>query len=286
MKKWLKILLVVVGGIILLFVIDLIFIFTINRPLLAIKEDNGDSVNLIYRGILYDTYNCHEYSSPQIKIKGAKYTCDVLELDMGTVVSIKDKTKEIEDFACAEALEQFYEDETHTYYWNCIKNDYMVVQYDSGNEEPISEALKCATITISDLDKFNIEYIKMEKENEAADIKLNVIELQNCNLKLNEYYKNNDRVIYTTCLDEVYVIRKNSDAVMTLKYYLEKAYQTVNDSINKLVSDMEVISMLKDGGTKIYKKDNYTIILCNTIDGNKDVYIGNKDFKYEQGYCK
>ena len=286
MKKWLKIAIGIVVGIILLFVVDLICIFTINRPLFAIKEDNGDSVHLIYRGLFYDTYNCHEFSTPQIKVKGAKFTCAVLELDVGAVVNIKDKTKEIKDFTCAEALEQFYEDETYTYFWNCIKNDYMVVKYDSGNEEPISEALKYGTIKISDLDKFNIKYIKMEKEDEVADIKLNVVEPQNCNLKLNEYYKNNDRVIYTSCFDEIYVIRKNSDAVMTLKYYLENVNQTFDDSINKLVSDMEVVSILKDGGTKVYKKDNYTIIVCNTIAENKDVYIGNKDFKYEKGYCK
>ncbi|MBE6153904.1 MAG: hypothetical protein E7166_06755 [Firmicutes bacterium] len=81
MSKYLKISLGVIGGIILLFIIDLMCIFAINRPLLAIKEDNGDSVNLIYRGILYDTYNCHEFSKPQIKVKGAKYTCAVLEFD-------------------------------------------------------------------------------------------------------------------------------------------------------------------------------------------------------------
>jgi len=81
MKKWLKITLGVIGGVILLFAIDLICIFIINRPLFAIKEDNGDSVNLIYRGIFYDTYNCHEFSKPQIKVKGAKFTCAVVEYD-------------------------------------------------------------------------------------------------------------------------------------------------------------------------------------------------------------
>lgn len=81
MSKYLKISLGVIGGIVLLFIIDLMCIFTINKPLLAIKEDNGDSINLIYRGILYDTYNCHEFSKPQIKVKGAKYTCAVLEFD-------------------------------------------------------------------------------------------------------------------------------------------------------------------------------------------------------------
>lgn len=75
MKAWMKITLMIMGAIILLFGIDLICIFTINKPLFAIKEDNGDSVNSIYRGLFYDTYNCHEYSMPQIKIKGSKFIC-------------------------------------------------------------------------------------------------------------------------------------------------------------------------------------------------------------------
>ena len=81
MKKSIKISLIVIGIIVLCFIIDLICIFTINRPLFAIKEDNGDSVNLIYRGLFYDTYNCHEFSAPQIKVKGAKYTCAGIEFD-------------------------------------------------------------------------------------------------------------------------------------------------------------------------------------------------------------
>ncbi len=81
MKKSIKISLIVIGIIVLCFIIDLICIFTINRPLFAIKEDNGDSVNLIYRGLFYDTYNCHEFSAPQIKVKGAKYTCAGIKFD-------------------------------------------------------------------------------------------------------------------------------------------------------------------------------------------------------------
>ena len=81
MKKSIKISLIVIGIIVLCFIIDLICIFTINRPLFAIKEDNRDSVNLIYRGLFYDTYNCHEFSAPQIKVKGAKYTCAGIEFD-------------------------------------------------------------------------------------------------------------------------------------------------------------------------------------------------------------
>ena len=187
---------------------------------------------------------------------------------------------------CAEALEQFYEDENYTYYWNCIKNKHMIVEYNDGTNELISDALKNKHIDIQILDKFNINYIKYPKEKFNKNYKLSIIEANNCNLKLNEYYKYEDRKVYTTCLDEIYLQRENSDAIITLKYHLENVNQTFDRSISQLVSDMEVVSMLKDGGTTIYKKDNYTIILCNTIDGNKDIYIGNKDFKYEQGYCK
>lgn len=79
------------------------------------------------------------------------------------VKELVDKTKEIEDFACAEALEGFYADNEYTYYWSCMKNDYMVVKYNSGYEETISVALKNGAIKISDLDRFNISYIKYEK---------------------------------------------------------------------------------------------------------------------------
>ena len=75
MKKRLKITLGVVGGIILLFVIDMICVFTINRPLLAVKRDS------VYRGLLYDTYICSEYTIPQIKMKDAKFTCTVIQFD-------------------------------------------------------------------------------------------------------------------------------------------------------------------------------------------------------------
>ncbi len=71
MKKELKILLSIVGSICLLLTIDLFCIYALNRPLFAIKRENGS----VYRGILYDTYCCEEYSVPQIKMKGSKFAC-------------------------------------------------------------------------------------------------------------------------------------------------------------------------------------------------------------------
>lgn len=163
MKKTSKIIIKIICVIVLIFAIDLIFIFTFKRPLLAIKIDNGDSANLIYRGLLYDTYNCIDYSTPRIKSKKTKFTCSLDRVDIGSVKQIIDKTKEIKDNSCKEEKELFYEDNNYKYYFNCIKSDNIIIKYNSGFEESINTALKYKTITIKDLDKFKIEYIKEEK---------------------------------------------------------------------------------------------------------------------------
>jgi len=277
MKKSLKIVLIIIGVIVGIILLDSIqaLVFD-NNPIIGIQTRNMKKV-----GILVDTHHCGNGKHDTV-IKGFSYSCNY----EGGKYTLVDETKKINDFTCAEALEGFYEDENYTYYWSCIKNKYMIVKYDDGSKELISEALNNNHIDIQILDKFNIDYIKIEQEKLKEDIKFNIIETKNCNFRLNEYYKNNDRTIYTSCLDEIYVIRPNSDAVVTLKYYLENVYQTLDDSIKQLVKDATIDKELKDGGTKIYKKDNYTVILCNTVNGNKDIYIGNEQFKYEQGYCK
>lgn len=164
MKKWVKIILCIIVIIILIFIIDLICIFAINRPLFAIRTDNDDSINIIYRGLFYDTYDCAKYSFPQIKSKGLKFSCAIDRTDIGEIKEIVDTTKDIKDFSCIEALEEFYEDDNYIYFFNCIKGKYMIVKYESGYEETVINALKHGSITISNLDNFNIEYIKQEKE--------------------------------------------------------------------------------------------------------------------------
>ena len=101
MKKKLKIFLIVIGIFILCFIIDLICIFTINRPLFAVREDNGDSVNIIYKGLLYDTYNCHENSSMQIVLKWKKYSCDnsVKEVNVYATSEVENVSATISDIS-------------------------------------------------------------------------------------------------------------------------------------------------------------------------------------------
>ncbi len=159
MKKWIKVFIGIMCVVILIFVIDLICIFTINRPLFAFKA----KTRFKYNGIIYDVYNCPEYSTPQIKGKNAKFSCAV-EIKPLKIKEMVDTTKNKIGFSCAEALQSFYSDDKYTYYWNCMKNNYMIVRYEGGYEETIKEALENGTIKISDLDKYNINYIKYEME--------------------------------------------------------------------------------------------------------------------------
>ena len=154
MKKGLKITLIVIGTIIGIILLDSIqaLVFD-NNPIIGIQTRNMKKV-----GILVDTHHCGNGKHDTV-IKGFSYSCNY----EGGNYTLVDETKEINDFACDDALEPFYEDDTYTYFWSCIKNKYMVVKYDDRSKELISEALKNNHIDIQILDKFNISYIKEEK---------------------------------------------------------------------------------------------------------------------------
>ncbi len=59
---------------------------------------------------------------------------------------------------------------------------------------------------------------------------------------------------------------------ITMEEIIAKANQDEKDGKIKA-------NMYKDGGSMEYHYENYTIIKCHTIDGNRDVYIGTKDLK-------
>ena len=93
------------------------------------------------------------------------------------------------------------------------------------------------------------------------------------------YYYNIDNAIIT--------VDENS-------YDFEQTILTGTLTLNEILNDMELYAELNDGGTKIYKgnengkylTDSYSLIRCNTVDGNRDVYIGKYDMNYEEGFCK
>ena len=61
------------------------------------------------------------------------------------------------------AFELFYTDDKYNYYFSNIISQYIIVEFDDGTKNNVKDALIAGEITISDLDKFEIQYSKTEK---------------------------------------------------------------------------------------------------------------------------
>lgn len=79
MKKIFKLIVIIFCIFILFIMIDICYIFIFNRPLFVIENRCGDCSDKVYTGLFYDTYNCRAFLFPQIKIKGSKYTCPLVD---------------------------------------------------------------------------------------------------------------------------------------------------------------------------------------------------------------
>lgn len=132
-----------------------------NKPLLSINP-NWDNKGMysVDKGIFVNHYRC-VLNDDKTVFKWEKFSCPLTE-DDSKIKEIVDTTKNKKDFTCAEALEEFYRDDNYIYFYSCIKSKYIVVRYKNGKEETVENALKKGTITIEDLDRFNIDYIKRE----------------------------------------------------------------------------------------------------------------------------
>jgi len=99
-----------------------------------------------------------------------------------------------------------------------------------------------------------------------------------------------NRSIYFYGIDSAILCDKNEYC-----YQIQDAIQNKQTSLDQFQKYLEKqaeyenvkIDYLFDGGTTIYKKSGFLIVYCNTLDGNKDVYIGNLNMldDLNGGYC-
>lgn len=115
-------------------------------------------------------------------------------------------------------------------------------------------------------------------EKEMANVNYKVVD--ECSNKPELLLNDNGINIYTYCLNEMSVYIGDNE--VNLDEYIVN-----NDNwLDNIISKLDNVDMLYDGGTKIYKGNNITVIKCNTLDGNRDVYIGNEDLEFKQNFCK
>ena len=140
-------------------------------------------------------------------------------------------------------------------------------------------------------DKYNVYYstpeeffILWKKYNCNSDMGLKVIKSENSSKEKYNLYleRDNAKIYFSNKINEV--IYNN----VSLKVYVTSSYQTLDDSFKKITGLLKNTVTLKDGGTKIYKSDKYdiTIVKCNTLSGNKDVFIGDYEMDFDNKMCK
>ena len=108
-------------------------------------------------------------------------------------------------------------------------------------------------------------------------IQVKKTKLQNTN-KFNEYLKKDGITIYfASNIEEVYLNLFYRDiSNMTLKYYIENINEPLKDAIKDITHYLNREGIYKDGGSAVYRSKEYdiTLVKCNNMSGNKDVYIG------------
>ena len=136
------------------------------------------------------------------------------------------------------------------------------------------------------------KYVEFRKggpyEDNNLDIELSVAFDQTCgNVEFNEYLNNDNIKVYLEeNVNDLYVTYAGQKT--TFKDYANGLNQTLDRSIKDITNKLEKTAALDDGGTTIYKdKDkNITIIACNTLDSNRDVYIGDYQLSFKDNMCK
>ena len=127
------------------------------------------------------------------------------------------------------------------------------------------------------------------------EYKISIIEKKNCINEVIEYYSDNNQSIYFVCLEEVNLIDDINK--VTLGDYIVENNKPIGKIVDELISKLVFDASLWDGGTQVYRDgstvkytDNgITVIKCNTIEGNNDLYIGDNDMDdawgFNNGFC-
>lgn len=125
-----------------------------------------------------------------------------------------------------------------------------------------------------------------EKTEESFDGLIKVVEVSDCDEEA-QLYVESDIKVYTYCLEKIEIYKSNKYWV--LKKWMTSINQYASASIEEILAEEDLwndVELYRDGGSKLYMSDDFRILQCNTLDGNKDVYIGNDSMSYEEGFCK
>lgn len=92
-------------------------------------------------------------------------------------------------------------------------------------------------------------------------------------------YTNDTSNVYSYCLEEIIVSYPDN------KYELSAALSSNKISIEKLYDDPNKVESYEDDNRKIYRFDDYSILVCDQL-LSKDIVIGNKKMSFKDIECQ
>lgn len=124
-----------------------------------------------------------------------------------------------------------------------------------------------------------------ESNTEGFDFYLTKPEIHN-DIRFNDYFTFENRKIYLAGnINQFYVV---DGSTMILKEFISNYNRSLDDSIKMITDKLEQTGALFDGGTTIYKSEDkdITLITCNKLSGNKNIYIGDYSLEYTDDLCE
>ena len=176
----------------------------------------------------------------------------------------------------------YWKDENVTAIYYDTEKQIVIVKLADNSKENQQNFLKTVNVN-----KKYIEF-KQDKSSNDFDIELSINEdKKEESISFNKYLTKENRTVYLeNNVNELYVFDNQNR--MTFNYYATNTNQSLERSLTFVTDLLDKWDSLKDGGTTVYKdKDkNMTVIVCNTLEGNKDVYIGDYNLSHNDAKCR
>lgn len=149
------------------------------------------------------------------------------------------------------------------------------ITYDGNIMESYPAQVIAKKIELVSVDKFNLVFTQ-KTDSEEKEVILTSGEVEGVNYN-----------VYAYTGDIAINLNSDSSELLESSISLREALLQGKINMNEIIAkankdlDSKIIKgdILKDGGTMIYKYENFTIIKYHTIDGKRDVYIGGKDMQ-------
>ncbi len=295
MKKWLKVIGVIIGIIVILgivfFAIDYNRVKNQEKPIFCIQNPAGiisDGGTIEYFGLGYKVIDFHTLAGYD-------------DIKIGTwFMNYNDFQEEMKKYE--EKFEEEMRKSEYSFLGKVIESSSTYIIVEPNENEDIRKSSDKISIGLGENNdvlyeigtNVKITYDGTIMESYPAQINATKIELKSAdnfeiifqdrqqNDSYNKVYaildkSETDKYNYTIYGYEGSVNIIIDGQEYTLKEALLENKITMEEIIAKANKDFPNAVSYDDGGSIEYHYENYTIIKCHTLDGNRDVYIGTKD---------